>query len=64
MSVHGASRHFAVPRNSVAIGDSGHRSSRTSTFDVKPGDAIYLAPEQRISLWQVDREVVCKEKPH
>jgi hypothetical protein len=24
--------------------------------------AMYLPPEQRISLWQVDREVVCKEK--
>jgi len=22
-------------------------------FDVKPGDAMYLAPDQRISLWQV-----------
>jgi len=23
---------------------------------------MYLPPEQRISLWQTDREVVCKEK--
>jgi predicted metalloendopeptidase len=31
-------------------------------FDVKPGDAMYLAPEQRISLWQTDSEMVCPEK--
>jgi predicted metalloendopeptidase len=31
-------------------------------FDVKPGDAMYLSPEQRISLWQVDRDLACKEK--
>ncbi|HTB04407.1 MAG TPA: M13 family metallopeptidase [Bradyrhizobium sp.] len=31
-------------------------------FDVKPGDAMYLAPDQRISLWQVDRDIECKEK--
>jgi hypothetical protein len=29
---------------------------------VKLGDAMYLPPEQRISLWQVDREIVCSEK--
>jgi putative endopeptidase len=28
-------------------------------FDVKPGDAMYLSPEQRISLLQTDSEVVC-----
>jgi putative endopeptidase len=31
-------------------------------FDVKPGDAMYLSPDQRISLWQVDRDIECKEK--
>ena len=31
-------------------------------FAVKPGDAMYLAPEQRISLWQTDREIACAEK--
>jgi putative endopeptidase len=31
-------------------------------FGVKPGDAMYLSPAQRISLWQTDREVVCPEK--
>jgi putative endopeptidase len=31
-------------------------------FGVKPGDAMYLAPEQRISLWQIDREIECREK--
>ena len=31
-------------------------------FNVKPGDAMYLAPEQQISLWQTDSEMVCPEK--
>ena len=22
-----------------------------ATFDVKPGDQMYLAPEQRVSIW-------------
>jgi hypothetical protein len=33
-----------------------------AAFGVKPGDAMYLPPEQRISLWQTDREVACPEK--
>ena len=32
-----------------------------NAFAVKPGDAMYLPPEQRIALWQVEREVVCGE---
>lgn len=31
-------------------------------FDVKPGHAIYLPPERRISRWQVDRDPACGEK--
>jgi putative endopeptidase len=39
-----------------------NQSSFGTAFDVKPGDAMYLPPEQRISLWQVDGEVVCGEE--
>jgi putative endopeptidase len=39
-------------RNQVAFVDA---------FAVKPGDAMYLAPEQRIALWQTG-EVGCGEK--
>ena len=31
-------------------------------FDVKPGDAMYLPREERIALWQTDRQVVCPGK--
>ncbi len=32
-----------------------------SAFGVRPGDAMYLPPETRVSLWQTEREVVCPE---
>jgi putative endopeptidase len=32
-----------------------------NAFGVKPGDAMYLPPEQRVSLWQTEREAVCPD---
>jgi len=45
-----------------ANGTLRNQNAFDEAFDVKPGDAMYLPPEQRISLWQTDREVVCPEK--
>jgi predicted metalloendopeptidase len=45
-----------------ANGSLRNQGAFDNAFDVKPGDAMYLSPEQRISLWQVDREVVCEDK--
>jgi len=45
-----------------ANGSLRNQGSFDRAFDVKPGDAMYLPPEQRISLWQVDREIECKDK--
>ena len=45
-----------------ADGTLRNQSAFADAFAVKPGDAMYLPPDQRISLWQVDSEVVCKEK--
>ena len=51
-----------APGQFRANGSLRNQDSFDSAFDVKPGDAMYLPPEQRISLWQVDHEVECKEK--
>ncbi len=45
-----------------ANGSLRNQSTFVDAFAVKPGDAMYLPPEQRILLWQVDRDVACKEK--
>jgi putative endopeptidase len=45
-----------------ANGTLRNQSAFADAFAVKPGDAMYLPPEQRIALWQVDREVVCQGK--
>jgi len=45
-----------------ANGSLRNQGSFDAAFGVKPGDAMYLAPEQRISLWQIDREIECREK--
>jgi len=45
-----------------ANGTLRNQSSFEDAFDVKPGDAMYLPKEERISLWQTDREVVCPGK--
>jgi putative endopeptidase len=50
------------PEQFRANGTLRNQSAFDDAFAVKPGDAMYLPPEQRISLWQVDSEVVCKEK--
>jgi putative endopeptidase len=46
-----------------ANGTLRNQGAFDDAFAVKPGDAMYLPPEQRISLWQVDSEVVCKDRP-
>jgi putative endopeptidase len=51
------------PAQFRADGTLRNQSAFDAAFDVKPGDAMYLAPEQRISLWQTDTEMVCAEKP-
>ena len=45
-----------------ANGTLRNQRAFADAFAVKPGDAMYLPPEQRIALWQVDREVVCVDK--
>ena len=45
-----------------ANGSLRNQAAFDNAFDVKPGDAMYLPPEQRISLWQTDREMECKAK--
>ena len=45
-----------------ANGTLRNQTAFDEAFDVKPGDAMYLPPEQRISLWQTDREIVCPDK--
>ncbi|MGA2289094.1 MAG: M13 family metallopeptidase [Bradyrhizobium sp.] len=48
-----------APGQFRANGSLRNQTAFDSAFDVKPGDGMYLPPEQRISLWQVDREMVC-----
>ena len=45
-----------------ANGTLRNQSSFVEAFDVKPGDAMYLPKEARISLWQTDHDVVCPGK--
>jgi predicted metalloendopeptidase len=45
-----------------ANGTLRNQSAFVVAFDVKPGDAMYLPKDDRISLWQTDREVVCPGK--
>jgi predicted metalloendopeptidase len=45
-----------------ADGSLRNQNAFVEAFDVKPRDAMYLAPEARISLWQTDREGVCPGK--
>ena len=45
-----------------ANGTLRNQSVFMGAFAVKPGDAMYLPPEQQVSLWQTDRELVCPEK--
>ncbi len=50
------------PGHFRANGSLRNQSAFADAFAVEPGDAMYLAPEQRITLWQVDREIACREK--
>jgi putative endopeptidase len=45
-----------------ADGALRNQNAFVDAFVVEPGDAMYLPPEQRISLWQVDRDMVCKAR--
>jgi len=45
-----------------ANGTLRNQTAFDDAFEVKPGDAMYLPPEQRISPWQTDREIVCSDK--
>jgi predicted metalloendopeptidase len=45
-----------------ADGTLRNQGSFAEAFDVKPGDAMYLPREERIALWQTDRQVVCPGK--
>jgi predicted metalloendopeptidase len=45
-----------------ANGALRNQGAFAEAFDVKPGAAMYLPPEARISLWQTDREVPCRDK--
>jgi putative endopeptidase len=51
-----------APGQFRADGSLRNQDAFVEAFAVKPGDAMYLAPEARISLWQTDREVVCPGK--
>ncbi|WP_197684998.1 M13 family metallopeptidase [Bradyrhizobium canariense] len=44
-----------------ADGTLRNQSAFADAFKVMPGEGMYLPPEQRISLWQTDREIVCPE---
>jgi putative endopeptidase len=45
-----------------ANGTLRNQSAFADAFAVKPGEGMYLPPEQRISLWQTDSEVACAGK--
>jgi predicted metalloendopeptidase len=51
-----------APGQFRADGSLRNQNAFVEAFAVKPQDAMYLAPEARISLWQTDREVVCPGK--
>jgi predicted metalloendopeptidase len=50
-----------APGRFRANGSLRNQDSFIDAFAVKAGDAMYLAPGQRISLWQTDRKPVCPE---
>jgi len=45
-----------------ANGTLRNQTAFVDAFDVKPTDAMYLPKDQRIALWQTDRDVVCPGK--
>jgi len=50
-----------APRQFRVNGSLRNQDRFADAFGVKPDDAMYLAPERRVSLWQTERAVVC---PH
>jgi putative endopeptidase len=45
-----------------ANGTLRNQTAFADAFDVKPADAMYLPKDERIALWQTDRDVVCPGK--
>jgi putative endopeptidase len=50
-----------APGQFRANGALRNQAGFVEAFGVKAGDAMYLPPEQRVSLWQTDSKVVCTE---
>jgi predicted metalloendopeptidase len=48
-----------APGQFRANGSLRNQDLFVDAFGVKPDDAMYLSPEQRVSLWQTERAVVC-----
>jgi putative endopeptidase len=45
-----------------ANGTLRNQTAFADAFDVRPADAMYLPKDERIALWQTDRDVVCPGK--
>ncbi len=45
-----------------ANGTLRNQGAFAAAFDARPGDTMYLPKDERIALWQTDREVVCPGK--
>jgi putative endopeptidase len=52
-----------APGQFRANGTLRNQDPFADAFGVRPGDAMYLPPEQRVSLWQTKREVLCPDAP-
>jgi predicted metalloendopeptidase len=50
-----------APGQFRANGSLRNQDPFVDAFGVKPDDAMYLPPEQRVSLWQTERAVVCPD---
>jgi putative endopeptidase len=50
-----------APAQFRANGSLRNQDSFIAAFAVRAGDAMYLAPEQRVSLWQTDNMPLCPE---
>jgi putative endopeptidase len=53
-----------APGQFRANGALRNQSGFDDAFAIKPGDAMYLPPEQRISLWQTEGEAGCAASAH
>jgi putative endopeptidase len=50
-----------APGQFRANGSLRNQDLFVDAFGVKPDDAMYLPPEQRVSLWQTERALVCPD---